>query len=55
MTFKINTVGCSSYKEPSPFRIPDFEWYWELTMTHRSELSFVLLQARNIPVGIQMI
>jgi hypothetical protein len=27
VTFKINTVGCSSYKKTPTFRIPDFEWY----------------------------
>ena len=26
-----------SYKKTSPFRIPNFEWYWELNMSHRYE------------------
>lgn len=37
MTFKINSGMLYSYKKISPFRIPNFEWYWELNVSHRSE------------------
>lgn len=36
-----------SYKKTSPFRIPNFEWYWELNMSHRPEAWFYFILGQN--------